>query len=70
METATLPSKKEYNLRGRISSLHDGENIVVPRSLGYKPSSVRVAAAIIAQDTGKKFSVITTDETITVTRTA
>lgn len=68
METATLPSKKEYNVRGRIGSLADGENVVVPRSLGYKPSYVRIAAAIIAQDTGKKFSVKTTDETITVTR--
>lgn len=68
MEDATLPSKKEYNLQGRIGSLALDERLSVPRSLGYKPSYVRVSAAVVAQDYGKKFTVNVGEETITVTR--
>lgn len=63
-----MAKEKQINVRGGINSLEVGEAFIVSRK-DRTPHNVRTTAYMLADDTGKSFSVITTENEITVTRT-
>lgn len=63
-----MEQTEKINLRGAINALEVGAPpLELPKSL-YKISVVRTSAATVTGDTGKKFTVSSTDTVITVNR--
>ncbi len=63
-----METTEKINVRGAINALEVGAPpLELPRCC-YMPSRIRVTASTIAGDTGKTFTVSTTEDLITVTR--
>lgn len=62
-----METVEKINVRGAINSLEVGNTLPLQRGT-YIPSSVRNTAAALKIDTGKRFSVLVDNNTITVKR--
>lgn len=64
-----MSEKTKVNVRGSMAAMAVGDKLELEREM-YNQRSIRNTATDLAAVSGKRYTVRTTEETITVTRTA